>query len=1050
GGQQLRTDKEGRLTIPLTIRNYETTDSWYPYSYDYRFSNNEAEAENFYQYGSVYAIHRDIMLQGQVEEKSGGTRVLVTTNKIDTSRIKTQEDLWQTELLKGEAVTKNVEASLYKIYYTKEEAGVSYDYINREMVTAYTYVRHEDLEQQYTITTQQGSYVLDGLPKSTDHDWYRLELSTTDSTGRMVRYQVYLSNPWEYGYRSNDGTHRYVLDKQVSPEEAQAATQVSAGDGYYYKPYSELSASFGDGENVTFVLMDNDEPMENFKGRLLYTVVQDNFHHTAITQKGEVVMPFGEDLVPNYIITGAYFDGKHIYALEDKYMRFSPQKRALEVSVTTDQDRYQPAENAKVTVTVTDKTTGKPQPGAEVVLSVVDEAIFALQEQNIDVLNSIYRSIYWPYPQKYTSFRQPGYNNAGEKGGGGGGDGQMRVDFKDTAWFQNGITAKDGTFTTVVQLPDNITSWRFTAIALTDDGKAGSTKEKAAATKDYFVTPIVSEQLLAGDTLAVGLRSSGVGVSANDQADYTVTVKNLETGKEESTTASGRLRTLETATFDGLSAGNYTVTVKGRCKGFADGVQLPVTIVESGIEVSRVATFNLKDGISVTPLRYPVTVALYDQSMVTYNKVFSNLLQKSSGIRIDARLVRVFIAKEYQNQGIDSYLSEVTQQDAKLLREGTLFGVLPYAQPDAELTVKMILAAPELVSKNGLYELGLQGAGAGESVAVRYLAEALNGEDNKAEIKVILDEGLASFTDEAYLAAALAVSEEPAAATAWYDRAVRPNLVELQGVSGEKVLAVKAQKDSSQDDCTAAASMVATLLQHSDASQLVSYLAQKDSIYEPYYLEQLLYLTRWQPAKAQGAKVSWQQDGKTVTKELGRSTEYLSLSRQQLAEANFKVQAGTVYADVYYAAPAQEVKDDENKLIGMTKTIAPVNGDSFQVGDLVKITITADLVLFDGDIGEGELVIEDYLPSGMRFEQYGATYQAAQYNPDSFWYLSNREQQRIRFGAWVTGKSLKLQPVVYYARCTTPGSYVVESTYMSSQTGPVWGSTQRDTIVIEP
>lgn len=59
-----------------------------------------------------------------------------------------------------------------------------------------------------------------------------------------------------------------------------------------------------------------------------------------------------------------------------------------------------------------------------------------------------------------------------------------------TALFFPVTTAADGTAQITAQLPDNITGWRVTAVAVTPDLKAGDTTDQVIATLPFYLRPL--------------------------------------------------------------------------------------------------------------------------------------------------------------------------------------------------------------------------------------------------------------------------------------------------------------------------------------------------------------------------------------------------------------------------------------------------------------------------------------------------------------------------------------------------------------------------------
>ncbi len=1033
-GAQVVTDEQGHASV--TARFTESPNTWYPQSYRYQFSNSDAESENFYRYGNVYAVHRDVQLLAEtVKAEGGGRDVQISTYQVDLSRVDGEEDLWNVETLRGAPISRTVTAEIHKVYYTRETLGWYYDFVSRESRESYDYKEHDDVVETRTVTTgADGMAVLTGLPQSDNDNCYYVVLRTPDTGERTVETTAYLGMLYERG--QNDGIHQYVLNKVVDPNAADLNDL--GGDEATWR-LNQIRSQFMDEEAVTFQLEDNTAAVAGFTGRILYSVVQDGFSRTAVISDARFTLPFEEGLLPNYVITGAYFDGKHVYALDNKYMYFDPKQRELEVELTADRESYHPADTATVTATVKQKATGQPVKNASVVLAVVDEAIFAIKEQQIDILDSLYESVYHPNLIKYTSYLQNEYGGGGEKGGGGG-EADVRTDFKDTAWFQVLKTDGDGRAKCQFKLPDNITEWRMTSLALTPQGQAGSVTTKVKATQEYFVLPIVNETILEGDTFAVMLRSAGVAIGDNDPVRYTVRVQGggIDKVVEASSTAKG----YGVATFENLDRGEYTMTITGSCGQYSDSVRLPFSVIGSGVEVSLVKTVELKNGISIEPLRYPVNVAVYDRTQQFRSRILNHLLCSGYGNRTDLRIARTYAAREFERQGAQWYDEEALQQSfSDVMNQSGAISLFPYSEYDIEYTAKAYLAAPELFPPErirGSITPADVDAMSGAKSAFYLLQASVGGELPDDLAQRIDSDTTLDYVDKMYLAATLAVSDDQKAALTCYNSLVRPNLETLTGISGEIAYRVRDSVDPSrsQHDCTAAASLLASVLNTEEAKGLANALLEKQSFYETYPLELMIYLTRVQPEKGTNAKFSYVMGGKTITEELKEGICYLSFSKTQLATANFKVLSGDVWADVYYTGAPDQTADQSRKTIGLTKTIEPVEGD-FSRGKLVKITLTPDLSVFDQDLGSTELVIDDYIPSGMRFERYHYE-DAVQGNS---WYLASRQGQRLRFSAW--GDHGALTPIIYYARCAAPGDYVVESAYISSASSDLWGATDR-------
>jgi len=76
----------------------------------------------------------------------------------------------------------------------------------------------------------------------------------------------------------------------------------------------------------------------------------------------------------------------------------------------------------------------------------------------------------------------------------------VRTNFQDTAFWQADVaTGQDGTATISVPLPDNLTTWRMTTAAITDNTLAGGASASLTVTQPLLLTPILPRFLTTGD-----------------------------------------------------------------------------------------------------------------------------------------------------------------------------------------------------------------------------------------------------------------------------------------------------------------------------------------------------------------------------------------------------------------------------------------------------------------------------------------------------------------------------------------------------------------------
>ena len=194
---------------------------------------------------------------------------------------------------------------------------------------------------------------------------------------------------------------------------------------------------------------------------------------------------------------------------------FNFESNLLEPEIETDKTEYRPGETATVEISAPGLGEGT------VIVSIVDEACFALKDQKIDPLS--YRSmvsksdrvyignqnapwIDFISRNNYLSKRWMSYKFPPGMGGdmpsytgdwspAGSSDAPyVRKDFLDNPVFATLKTDAEGRATLSFTVPDNITSWRITVIAVGTGGgiselKTGSAVSNTVCTLPFFIDP---------------------------------------------------------------------------------------------------------------------------------------------------------------------------------------------------------------------------------------------------------------------------------------------------------------------------------------------------------------------------------------------------------------------------------------------------------------------------------------------------------------------------------------------------------------------------------
>ncbi len=263
--------------------------------------------------------------------------------------------------------------------------------------------------------------------------------------------------------------------------------------------------------------------------------------HRRLTLEGPtptVEVPITERLRPNAYVALhllKHRDGKARAAVssQDLYrvgyaeVLVDPEERRLDVRVSPKQEELAPGDTVVASVTVKNRA-GKGEP-AEVTFYAVDEGVLMLTGYRVPDPVPIFTA---PRPLQVATLesradlgRLIDPQLGSDKGTEGGGGGEARSTFKESAYFNPSIvTDEKGHAEVRFQLPDNLTTFRLMAVAVSRGDRYGSGEAKVRVSKPLMARPALPRFLRAGDRFQAsvivttkGARSRNVTVSARAQ-----------------------------------------------------------------------------------------------------------------------------------------------------------------------------------------------------------------------------------------------------------------------------------------------------------------------------------------------------------------------------------------------------------------------------------------------------------------------------------------------------------------------------------------------------
>ena len=229
-------------------------------------------------------------------------------------------------------------------------------------------------------------------------------------------------------------------------------------------------------------------------------------------------LPITGDMAPNVFVTVVVIKGVDDtnpapdFKVSMTQFTVDREEQDLHVEVTPDQDTLGPGDTVNFTVRVTDYQ-GQPV-DAEVSLALADLAALSLADRTDPPILDYFYSTRWLSVNTALLLTRivDAFNQELEsqiKGGGGGGDGfgvlTIRQNFPDTAYWQGQLqTGPDGEATVSITLPDNLTTWRMDARAITKETLVGETTADIVTTRPLLVDPTTPRFFIRGDSAQLG------------------------------------------------------------------------------------------------------------------------------------------------------------------------------------------------------------------------------------------------------------------------------------------------------------------------------------------------------------------------------------------------------------------------------------------------------------------------------------------------------------------------------------------------------------------
>ena len=1048
-----------------------------------------SEGEDIAHFGEYTVFPSDILLDARLERRQDGRNLALTIEafrlNLDSAALHEEfargvpyhhmETHRLLELAKGERVdVEDLEISLrwdaplripsgtrskYRFHRSNPEESIlfsdDYDFgyiIRQNPGVPIEIINHESGEKLLSVSTVNGSvtitdliYAGDGIVNWNDYVFCRAMLSFKDTIGNTRSDTAYY--PDYRSYREDWDNHEEEESEPVSGYSFEVVnltegTDITPRDQYWQYVYANV------GDTLQFNLLLDGEPAPA-GGRMLYCVVQDGIFQHTLTSGTGFNLPYTMAYGNSMNLVAVYFDGQGTRLVRQVNVIAHESSLGLDVNVTPDRESYRPGDTVRLNVRAADMRGNGV--AANICVAVVDESIFALSEQYISILWDLYDDVRYTnneVSQYFTAYRDEIEYFPRDGGKGGDGPGEFydtyRSEFKDTAIFLPATTNAAGNATLFFQLPDNTTSWRITTVAVGGNLMAGSSKDNVISSLPFFVRPVMTTKYIEGDDFAMLVQGHGTLLDADSDIEYTVTV----TGDNysETMTAEGKAFVPQEMNFGKLPAGSYTVVSRAQHSGWADTVELPVSVIKSNLELVINREISLNEPLEIEATRYPVTISFYDRDIQPFitsiNSLFGHYCMQAS-----QRMSRVAAKKALRDSmpggDVPSYIADTSENISDMQNyDGGISYSYQGGESNLRLTTYVLLIDRESFNLKAMadyYKAEMRKSNLSPiDAAAAHLGLAVIGDEAMTAGFLLEELEKAKTLDvKAYYIAALASIGETGTALRLYDEHCAPHIAAL----GRPATAFAVRRTAED---TAACWIAASLLRHDDADAISLYLGELSwridtlfecMIYVTHYDKVIHPSTMTYTVKGRPRTVSFgidavlRQDSYRVR---GDYMHTVVLSRSDVESLQFTSVPENIRAVAYYIGEPSELGLEQSGDMSISKSIEAVDDTTYEV------TLTIEL---GADAPAGQYDISDWVPSNTRLYDYDDAYRISENNIVRFATRSEMQHLYISFDRY--GREQEIILYKYRVRKTFTSEAALDTVYMiHGNTGENCNSTK--------
>ncbi|HET9477713.1 MAG TPA: alpha-2-macroglobulin family protein, partial [Pyrinomonadaceae bacterium] len=311
-------------------------------------------------------------------------------------------------------------------------------------------------------------------------------------------------------------------------------------------------------------------------------------------------VPIEANYSPNVYLNVTFVQNGDMFT-GDQRLVVPARDKLMALEIISNKQEYKPREIASYTILARD-ADGAPVRDAEVSLGVVDEAIYSVSADYSGNIrqrfygtryNSVqthlsiayyFRGFAGEKPLNLASTKRS-YQLADFKNEGEQVQPMIRKEFKDTAYWQpSAVTGNDGRATVKFRLPDNLTTWRATARAVTSDTKVGVAKSKVISRKDVILRLETPRFLTQGDTVTLsGIVHNYLKQPKSTQISIAVNGAQLIGPPQKTVTINQQGEHRVDWQISAPQTGQITLLAKALTNTESDAVELTLDVVPRGL-----------------------------------------------------------------------------------------------------------------------------------------------------------------------------------------------------------------------------------------------------------------------------------------------------------------------------------------------------------------------------------------------------------------------------------------------------------------------------------